>query len=156
MRYRHEVFSRLAGTKRKTKKKLDELKRTFRGIVFHSIEEGKCYEALLAANKKVEVQPKVDCVVNGALVTRYAFDFLVTEGRKKFYVEYKGYWEQESKLRFKLALACSDYPVAIYNKTSVRWVELGQNGRVLCKDGDKWRQYRWGETDKKAKKIKKL
>lgn len=145
MRYSHQAYSRFRGAKKAGAKKLNVLKRTFDGIVFDSIAEGLYYELLKFEKKEFEVKPVVKCVVNGVMVTSYEFDFKVKYGDVWRYVEYKGYWEKHSKIRFKLVLAVLGDPVVVVTEKSEHLVRANKNGRLYCFENDDWRPYKWGE-----------
>ena len=144
MRYRHQRFSKFTGTKKAAAKKLDKLARTVDGIVFDSISEATYYKLLRFEKRPVDIQVPVRCEVNGACVTVYKFDFYLRDTGQ--YVEYKGHhWEEQSKIRFKLALAVLQQPVIVRTQKNERVVKIKENGRLACLEGDKWRPYRWGE-----------
>jgi hypothetical protein len=143
LRYRHQIFSAFSGSERKTRQQADIERRTCDGIVFDSYQEVLYYKLLMFQKKKFLRQVPVDCVVHGVSVTIYKFDFLLLPKRQ--YVEVKGYWEEQAKIRFKLAMAVLQQPVIVRTFENEHLVRIKQNGRLECLDGQSWRAYKWGE-----------
>lgn len=86
------------------------------GHTFDSVKEGKRYGVLKVLERaghieNLELQPKIDCVVNGEKVCSYRADFRYLERGEPVYEDVKGVKTPVYKLKRKLVRACTGIEV---------------------------------------------